>query len=48
MSNALSIVKKFFPRVTEVVDANRAARVEVTLADADSLYPLQDKELLRY
>lgn len=34
--SALATVKKFFPQVREVVDALRAARVEVTAQDASS------------
>jgi hypothetical protein len=34
-SHALTIVQKFFPHVTEVVDANHPLEVEVTQKDSD-------------
>lgn len=35
-SGALNVVRKFFPQVTTVVDANRNASIEVTSKDAAS------------
>lgn len=36
MSQALNVIKKFFPKVTNVVDATRNATIEVTKKDAAS------------
>ncbi len=34
--SSIQVVRRFFPNVTSVVDANRAQRIEVTKADATS------------